>query len=136
MNNSIVEDFINAFEQKDTKTLSTLLAPQASVVQPMTFSGGSTPEVQFDGRDAVLGYLHQVFTHMAQIKFTSPKLSVANDGNVLFYEAIGDFVTATNAPYRNVYVLKFELQDSKIVHITEYANPVTYAITFGVKLGD
>ncbi len=135
MQKSIVEGFINALQHKDTNALSTLLDQQVSVFQPMTFSGSSIPEVQFVGKDTVLGYLQQVFTHMAQIRFVNHKLSLAHNGNILFFEAIGDFVTATNAPYKNVYVFKFELRDSKIVHITEYANPVTYAIAFGVKLG-
>jgi ketosteroid isomerase-like protein len=134
-NQLTVEGFIEALQQKDPIILSTLLDPQASVVLPMTFSGNPTPETQFEGKDAVLGYLQQILTHMEQIRFTDPKLSVVSDENVLFFEAIGDFITTTNAPYKNVYVLKFELQDNKIVHVTEYANPVTYAMTFGVKLG-
>jgi ketosteroid isomerase-like protein len=134
-NQSLVEGFIDALQRKDLVALSTSLDPQASVVLPMTFSGNSAPEMQFEGKDAVLGYLRQVLTRMAQIRFTDHKLSVVNDGSVLFFEAIGDFITTTNALYKNVYVLKFELQDNKIVHITEYANPVTYAMTFGVKLG-
>ncbi|MBW4471091.1 MAG: nuclear transport factor 2 family protein [Stenomitos rutilans HA7619-LM2] len=135
MNQSIVERFLDAVQQKDLDGLSALLDAQVSLVQPLTFNGSAIPEVQFDGEDAVLSYLQQVFTHMAQVRFTNPTISVANDNNTVFFEAIGDFVTATSAPYKNVYLFKFELRDSKIFHIAEYANPVTYAITFGVKLG-
>ena len=38
-------------------------------------------------------------------------------------------------PYRNTYVTRFDIEHGMLVDGTEYANPVTYAMTFGKKLG-
>jgi steroid delta-isomerase-like uncharacterized protein len=131
----IVERFIDALQCKDFNALSDILHQDVSVVQPMTFSGDDpTAELRFDGKQAVLSYLQQVLTNMAQTRFVNQKLSVTSNGSTVFFEATGDFVTATNTSYKNVYVLKFELCDGKVIHVTEYANPVTYAQAFEMLL--
>lgn len=131
----IVENFIDALQHQDGDRLSSILDSSVSIVLPMTFSGSPTPELQFDGKQAALGYIQQVFTQMAKIEFNDRQFSITDDEKTVFLEAIGDFVTSTDLPYKNVYVLKFELQESKIFRITEYANPVPYAVTFGLELG-
>ena len=45
------------------------------------------------------------------------------------------FLTRMGTPYRNTYVTRFDIEHGMLVDGTEYANPVTYAMTFGKKLG-
>lgn len=61
---------------------------------------------------------------------------VANDGKTAFVETKGDLIQRdTGASYRNVYVFKLSMQDGRITHVREYANPVTFAKLMGIPLG-
>lgn len=133
----IVERFLEAFEREDLDAISPLLSEQVVVVQPLTRSGNAAPEsfVRYDGKEAVIGFIQEVFTRNVQIRFVDSRLSVADGGRSVFVETTGDFVTTFNAPYRNVYVLKFEIRNGKFVRLVEYNNPVTFALTFGLPLG-
>ncbi len=60
----------------------------------------------------------------------------SDDGSTVFMEAKGDLMQgATSAPYNNVYIFKFVFEGGKVIHISEYANPVTYAKLMGLPLG-
>jgi ketosteroid isomerase-like protein len=132
---SIVKQFIDATQNKDLDALSALMDEQISVIQPMSLSGSLAEAKQFSGKEAVLNYLkQQPFTAFAKIKFVDCKLSTTNDGNSVFVEAMGDFLTATNKPYKNIYVLKFELHNEKVIYVAEYVNPITYALAFGLTM--
>ena len=60
---------------------------------------------------------------------------MAEGGRAVFYEANGDLTTAAGTPYQNVYCMKYELDGGRIRRVVEYANPVTFATTFGGPLG-
>lgn len=68
---------------------------------------------------------------MAQIRFTDRRFTGAPDGSRVVMEADGDFTLPDGRPYRNRYVLSFDLRDGEVVAIREYANPVTFSVTFG-----
>jgi ketosteroid isomerase-like protein len=51
-------------------------------------------------------------------------------------ECKGDLILAeTGTPYHNVYIFKVAFRDGQIMHIAEYANPVTFAKLVGMPLG-
>jgi ketosteroid isomerase-like protein len=51
-------------------------------------------------------------------------------------ECKGDLILAeTGTPYYNVYIFKVTFRDGQIMHIAEYANPVTFAKLVGMPLG-
>ena len=52
-----------------------------------------------------------------------------------FVEGRGDLIMKkTGQPYRNIYVFKFSIAEGNISAIREYANPVIYAKSQGLKL--
>lgn len=135
MHTQTVERFIAALQDKDLATISALLDDRMSVVNPLPASGDSVDAIRFEGKEASLGYFQGVTTRMGQIRFDDVEISVADGGRVVFVEANGDMTTAAGVPYRNIYVLKFELSGERIVRLVEYANPITFATTFGFPLG-
>ncbi len=122
--------FQQAFEQRDLATLSTLLAPAATLVYPFTSYGTDDPETRYTGEEQVLAYFRQVFTVMGRIKFVDEKLSVVAVGQTSFLQANGDFTTVDGRPYRNVYVFRLDWNHGHVVSIEEYADPIKYSNTF------
>lgn len=112
--------FVEAAEQRDLETLSTMLVPDATLVQPFSFSGAQEPGAVFEGRDEVLGYLRQAFALMGRIHFVDERITVAADGETSFVQANGDFTTADGRPYRNVYVFRIDWRGDRIAHVEEY----------------
>ncbi len=58
------------------------------------------------------------------------------DGATTFVQTRGDFLTIDSRPYRNVYVVRFDWLDDKIVSWEEYANPITILRTFADQYGN
>lgn len=135
MSTQTVERFISALENKDVETISGLLDDRMTLVNPLSLSGDLADEVRFEGKEASLGYFRGVTERMGRIRFVDVEMSEVDDGRAVFFEANGDLTTADGVPYRNVYVLKFEFSGGLIVRQVEYANPVTFATTFGFPLG-
>ncbi len=131
-----VSAYFRALELRDKDALVPLLSSDVVEVIPFSIAGGSAPFAEFKGREAVLGYVSRIFENFSRTVLVDKSFHATEDGRVVFVEAKGDLVSArTSAPYRNVYVFKFELEGGKIVHITEYANPVTFAKAMGMPVG-
>jgi ketosteroid isomerase-like protein len=65
-----------------------------------------------------------------------PRFYATGDGGTVFVECKGDLILAeTGTPYHNVYIFKVTFRDGQIMHIAEYANPVTFAKLVGMPLG-
>lgn len=132
-----VEAFFSALERHDKDALVPLLAPEVVETIPFSSSGAPEPFSEFRGKEAVLGYLGQIIDNFARTVLVDKRFYVSDDGSAVFVEAKGDLVQAgTSAPYRNVYIFKFVFDEGgKVVHISEYANPVTFAKLVGMPLG-
>ena len=90
----------------------------------------------FTGKAEVTAYIHTIIKNFRNIQFDSPQFTVSADGQTVFFEGQGQLLVADgNKPYTNVYVFKFVVRDGLLIHITEYANPVTYCRAFGIPLG-
>ncbi len=127
----LIEASIDAFERRDIAAFESFLADDVTLTQPMTLSGSPEPDTDLSGKEPVLGYFSSVFSLMDQIRFTDRRFTGAPDGSRVVLEADGDFTLPDGRPYRNQYVLSFDLQDGEIIAIREYANPVTFSVTFG-----
>jgi ketosteroid isomerase-like protein len=89
----------------------------------------------YRGRDAVLkNYLDVAFARLNQIGWTESEMTVSADGSRVFVEALG-YMAINGVPYRNRYVLRFDIKDDRIVHMKQYLNPVTSAIATGTTTG-
>ncbi|MFC7101106.1 nuclear transport factor 2 family protein [Nonomuraea rubra] len=119
-----------AFERKDLKAISARIDEKATFTIPLSFSGGPEPADHFVGKKQILGYVTNVLTNFQKIRFTDMRISVTEHGNTSFVQANGDFTTADNRSYRNVYVYRFDWKNGRMVHTDEYANPVTLCNTF------
>jgi len=127
-----------AFEKRDITGIPELIDETASLVIPFTPSGKTDPEAmtRFNGKQAVLRYFDDVLANFKQIRFYDLELTESKDGNTIFVEVKSDFVAARNdAPYRNIYVFRFDFANGKVARVLEHANPVPAAELFGVPLG-
>jgi len=131
----IVKKFISALEAKDLETIIPMLAENVTVNLAMTFTGDLSPGATFSGKQAVVGYLQQIIQGMAQSNFEDQRFIPAADEKTVFFEATGNFQTKMGTPYRNTYIVRYDIENGMLVHGTEYFNPVTAALAFGGKLG-
>lgn len=128
----VVESAIENFERKNLQGFKQLLAP--SVRFDNVFSLPNTPST-FRGRDAVIGNIRRITDNFKRIEFVDERIYAAQDGRTVFVEARGNFVVSgTGAPYRNIYVFAFEINNGQISAIREYNNPLTIAETFRIPI--
>jgi len=112
---------------------------------PMSFSGNEADGDSADGdpadgdpargREAFESRLGSISGLMRSARFVDRRITVSADGATSFVQTRGEFVTADDRPYRNVYVFRFDWRDDKIVSWEEYANPITILRTFPDQYG-
>ncbi len=79
-------------------------------------------------------YVDNAFARLGRIDWAERDIIRSADGRRVFVEALGDMVL-NGKPYRNRYVLRFDLKGGKITGMKEYLNPVTSAIATGTPTG-
>ncbi|MBD0417051.1 nuclear transport factor 2 family protein [Oryzicola mucosus] len=132
----LTETYLNALEGQNLETISSLLADVPTIDIPFSNTGDLAPWFNFEGREQALGYIATIFKNFSQVKLVDRTIYAANDGKTAFVETKGDLIQRdTGASYRNVYVFKLSMQDGRITHVREYANPVTFAKLMGIPLG-
>jgi ketosteroid isomerase-like protein len=134
---AVVEDWLAAQARKDRPALATMIAEDAVFEYPFDRSGKTEAGSWrvFRGRDAVLNnYIDVAFARLDRIGWTEREMTVSADGKRVFVEALGD-MAIKGVPYRNRYVLRFDIKDDRITHMKEYLNPVTSAIATGTTTG-
>ena len=132
----LVEIFFEALEKHDIALIERHLADDVVEIIPFSNTGKPDPFYAFNGKAEVLGYLNTIVTNFSRVVLVDRRYSVSDDGRSVFLQAEGDLVQAgTGAKYQNVYIFKFEIRDGQLVHIDEYANPITYALLAGLPLG-
>lgn len=131
-NQQLVERFIQAIERNDSTAAYALIDNSAVTSIRMTFSGLPDPNPVYQGKPASVAYLRGLFGTFTQLRFANPVLNASTDNRTVFFEATGDFRTRQgNISYRNVYVLKFSIENGRITALQEYLNPVAIFRTFG-----
>jgi ketosteroid isomerase-like protein len=134
---ALVTAWLAALTAKDRPALAAMLSEDALFEYPFDRSGKTEAGSWrvFRGRDAVLaGYVDPALARLDRIGWTERDVTVAADGKRVFVEALGDMVLG-GKPYRNRYVLRFDLKGGKITGMKEYLNPVTSAIVTGTTTG-
>jgi ketosteroid isomerase-like protein len=130
-----VDEFFRALSDRDVSIASEIFTEATTEMIPFAMAGGTEPESVFDGKDAVLGYLQTILDNFEQAAIVDRKTFITDDGTTAFVEGRGDLIMKkTGQPYRNIYVFKFSIAEGKITAIREYANPVIYAKSQGLKL--
>ena len=121
-----VDAFYAALAAEDQEVALAMLAPGAMLHAPYNPNGDATDAGirSFPASMYVVGAM-QTYDNLV---FEDREYSVADDGGTVWIEAEGRLrVAATGKPYENRYVFKIELDDGKIVEITEYTNVATLA---------
>lgn len=132
----LAQTFFEALEKQDISLIERHLADDVVEIIPFSNTGTPDPFYAFHGKAEVLAYLTTIVTRFSRVALVNKRYSVDAEGGTVFVQAEGDLVQAgTDTRYQNVYVFKFEIRDGQIVHIDEYANPVTYSLFAGLPLG-
>jgi ketosteroid isomerase-like protein len=128
---------IAALEREDLDVILTRLTEDVQLVLPLAPDGNNEPTHidRFAGRQAVRNVLWRTFLAYRRIAFVDRVITPSSDGQVIFIEARGDFLTLDGRSYRNVYLIKLVFDDAgAVTRIEEWTNPVTAALTWGFPL--
>ena len=112
-NDSLVREFVDAFEKKDAVLLGTYFTDD------IVFESYGDPEIR--GRAALVEMWAGVFRNFAGVRFET--LHQAVDGDVVIAEQVHGLGLASKplAPIRNLAV--YEIRDGKIAAWRDYTNP-------------
>lgn len=127
---ALVDAWLDALAHKDRAALAGMIAEDAVFEYPFDRSGKTEAGSWrvYRGREAVLkNYVDVALARLSPIGWTEREMTRSADGKRVFVEALGD-MGINNVPYRNRYVLRFDIKDGRIIHMKEYLNPVTSAI--------
>jgi ketosteroid isomerase-like protein len=128
------ETLIAALEREELDVILTRLTEEVQLVLPLAPDGNNEPAHidRFAGRQAVRNLLWRTFLAYRRIAFVDSVITPSSDGQVIFVEARGDFLTLDGRSYRNVYLIKLVFDDAgAVTRIEEWTNPVTAALTWG-----
>ena len=131
---TVVESFFSTKEKRDLEGLTALFADNIVYTFPLPASGAQENWFVYDGKDATVEYQRKTLDAFSQLKMRDMQITIGEDGNTVFVESRGDYVSQQGKPYNNVYIFKFVLESGKIVRVLEYANPVTYALLAGLPI--
>jgi ketosteroid isomerase-like protein len=125
---------VAALEREDLDVILPRLTEEVQLVLPLAPDGNNEPTHidRFAGRQAVRNLLWRTFLAYRRIAFVDSVITPSSDGQVIFVEARGDFLTLDGRSYRNVYLIKLVFDDAgAVTRIEEWTNPVTAALTWG-----
>jgi ketosteroid isomerase-like protein len=129
-NRKLVEEYLQAINSWDFDAMRRLL--HADISYELPFAPGPFPKVT-KGLDPTIEFIQSV------VDFIEPEnlhdISVeeyASDPNELVAEYKSDTrIKATNLEYRNDYVVRFSIQDGKIIRFAEYFDPIKLVLAMG-----
>ena len=127
--------FLDGLETGNRPAVAELLDAEVVWSTPMSASGDADDDEPARGREAVGSRLGEIGAMMRSARFGDRRITVSADGGTTFVQTRGEFRTADDRPYRNVYVFRLDWRDDKIVSWEEYANPVTILRTFPEQFG-
>ena len=131
---AVVEAFFRTKENHNLADLTALFADKVVYTFPLPASGAQENWFVYEGKQATVEYQRKTLDAFSQLKMREVQITVSDDGETVFVESQGDYVSKEGKPYKNVYIFKFVLEDGKIGKVFEYANPVTYAMLVGLPI--
>lgn len=124
----VVQRYMDAMRAKDRTAVEALIAPDAVFEYPYSRTGSTEPGAgrRFTGKESVMrDYVDRGFGILVKIDWTDPVFTPSADGRTVFVEARGDMMLVNDVPYRNQYVIRFDVEKGLITHMAEYMNTVT-----------
>ena len=131
---AVVEAFFRTKENHNLDELTALFADNVVYTFPLPASGAQENWFVYEGKQATVEYQRKTLDAFSQLKMRDMQIAISEDGDTVFVESRGDYVSKDSKPYKNVYIFKFVLEDGRIAKVFEYANPVTYAMLVGLPI--
>ena len=129
-----VKAFISAFENLDADAALALVTEDVVLEMPFPLAPG---EGKYGTKkmtgDPLRKYMRGIPVRNSHISFNKKVWRVTTD-NVVIFEADGSLVRANGKPYKNKYIMVFQVHEKKVASWKEYFNPVVAARTFGIPL--
>lgn len=113
-NDTLVRDFVNAFNGKDAQALAPFMADDIVFI-----NYGDGP---IKGRDAVVALWRGVFRNFSQVKFETVHQAV--NGDVVIAEQIHGLALPGGKLALIMNMAVYEIRDGKIVAWRDYTSPV------------
>ena len=131
-------EYLRALQAKDKAAILAILADDFQLVVPCALSGVNDYGIAtWSGRTGPNGAdinLDKTFKQIEPICYPSLEFTAGANADIAFAEGLGEMRMVTNRPYRNMYIFRFDSAAGKLKRIREYVNPITWAISMGVKL--
>lgn len=124
----LLEKYFDAMRAKDRAAVEALIAPEAVFQYAYDRAGSTEPgsERRFVGREAIMrDFVDRAFVRLSKIDWSEPVYTLSADRRTVFVEVRGDMVLGASTPYRNKYVIRFDLHHGLITGMSEYMNTVT-----------
>lgn len=131
----IVRALFAAKERHDLAAVVENFAEDIRYVFPLAADGEPHAWFTYTGVAEVTEYQRVTLERFAQIRMTDQTFYRVEDGETVFATSTGDYRTADDRSYTNVYVFRFIVRDGRITHVDEYANPITFARLAGLPFG-
>lgn len=128
-----IRRFFRAIAGRDMAALADGVTEDVVYEMPFSETGSTEPGQfrRYSGREQVVAFWEQ--TSGSGLRSLPPEdveLSITADGARVFIEQRGNMTTADGRPYRNRYVFRFDISDSRVSHVREYINPIISAYAF------
>ena len=130
----VAKRFITALAQRDGEALCSVLHEDVTVENPFPMvEGENRPGSRRCRGASVHAHMKNMPHVLGSLRFENVIWRTTSDGLAMF-EADGDATLPNGRPYRNHYLMLFEVALRKIVHWQEYYSPVIAARANGMPL--
>ena len=133
----LAHEFLRVIQRKDIDAMCALLADDFTLEVPYNRSGTNDLSDSWHGPAAARENFLRVWREMIDVvEYAMIEVTPARDPNIAFAETLGDMRMFNGNPYRNRYVFRFDCMDGRIRRLSEYANPASSLLAWGMALGD
>lgn len=132
----LVSVYLEALQHQDVEALGALVTEDFVLEVPFDAAGTNDPRnaLSWHGREDYLANYCAIFPRIAVHRINDIVVRPTTDPDIVYAEAMGDMTLIDGAPYKNLYVFRFDFRDGKICGLKEFCNPVTAAVAFGRQL--
>jgi ketosteroid isomerase-like protein len=122
--------FLAALESRDLDTIAAMFDQNVNFSVPFSFSGNQGPARTVVGKDQLVQYYQDGFQTVSALEYVDVTVSVTGDGKTSFAQCNGQESSTNGLPYLNMYIYRFDWNNSLLTNIMEYTNPITFCQVF------
>ncbi|GLZ45391.1 hypothetical protein Acsp06_15760 [Actinomycetospora sp. NBRC 106375] len=127
---TVVRRYLDAVGALDLDALADTFAPE--VVMDLPYAPPGFPR-RVEGREGVTGFFAAMPEMITPLRFHDYRIdAVADDpGSIVAQYASDARILATDRPYRNTYISRFQVRGGAITWFAEYFDPITLVEALG-----